>query len=53
MTGGGGGGPHIVREPGLGRAYDAPRPMTDLWILALTVGFFGAAAWFVRVCERM
>jgi hypothetical protein len=27
--------------------------MTDLWILALTVGLFGAAAWFVRVCERM
>jgi hypothetical protein len=27
--------------------------MTDLWILALTVGLFGAAAWFVRLCERM
>jgi hypothetical protein len=29
------------------------QPMTDLWILALTVGLFGAAAWFVRLCERM
>jgi hypothetical protein len=28
-------------------------PMTDLWILALTVGLYGAAAWFVRLCERM
>jgi hypothetical protein len=28
-------------------------PMTDLWILVLTAGLFGAAAWFVRVCERM
>jgi len=27
--------------------------MTDLWIFALTLGLFGAAAWFVRVCERM
>jgi hypothetical protein len=27
--------------------------MTDLWIVALTVGLFGAAAWFVRLCERM
>jgi hypothetical protein len=27
--------------------------MTDLWILALTVGLFGAAAWFVRLIERM
>jgi hypothetical protein len=29
------------------------KAMTDLWILALTVGLFGAAAWFVRLCERM
>jgi hypothetical protein len=27
--------------------------MTDLWILALTVGLFAGAAWFVRLCERM
>jgi len=27
--------------------------MTDLCIFALTVGLFGAAAWFVRLCERM
>jgi len=25
----------------------------DLWIFALTLGLFGAAAWFVRLCERM
>lgn len=30
-----------------------PTDMTDLWILALTAGLFGAAAWFVRLCERM
>jgi hypothetical protein len=28
-------------------------PMIDLWIIALTAGLFGAAAGFVRLCEKM
>ena len=33
----------------------APRStrMTDLWILALTLGLYAAGAGFVRLCERM
>ena len=27
--------------------------LDDLVIIALTLGLYGAAAWFVRVCERM
>jgi hypothetical protein len=36
-----------------GSASIGRQTMTDLWILALTVGLFGAAAWFVRLVERM
>jgi hypothetical protein len=43
---------------GLGNASRGAPPlgahsMTDLWIFALTIGLFGVAAWFVRICERM
>ncbi len=37
-------------------AWEVPerrRPMTDLWILVLTVGLFGLTFGFVRLCERM
>jgi hypothetical protein len=40
-------------DPCLGGGRIGAHSMTDLWILALTVGLFGAAAWFVRLCERM
>jgi hypothetical protein len=35
--------------------WQTPRStrMTDLWILALTLGLYAAGAGFVRLCERM
>jgi hypothetical protein len=34
------------------RKKEAP-PMTDLWILLLTIGLFGSAAGFVRLLGRL